>query len=198
MEPFYAFSISIVTNHFHTFNSTLQHFKKASVAICETRTRVADNFCTKKLFCICTISKVSQFDSAHRLPRASPMHLPNARAPNLRRPCPIFLKTAVSGESPLTCDPSCGRCVGRRNLQQVPPDEAWSAALCAWAGVGVGEATGVMLTREQGAPYRLSDWRVQTSKQAMYKIILDHFSSLTFLRSKELMNGWMLWSYWCF
>lgn len=28
MEPFYAFSISIVTNHFHTFNSTLQHFKR--------------------------------------------------------------------------------------------------------------------------------------------------------------------------
>ncbi|KAI9544225.1 hypothetical protein NQZ68_005275 [Dissostichus eleginoides] len=37
----------------------------------------------------------------------------------------------VSGEPQLTCDPSCGRRVGRKDLQRVPPDEACSSApLC--------------------------------------------------------------------
>ena len=51
--------------------------------------------------------------SAHQLPGASQTHLPNARAPIMPGPWPIFLRTAVSRDPPLTCDPSCGRGVGR-------------------------------------------------------------------------------------
>ena len=52
---------------------------------------------------------------AHQLPGALQTHLPNARAPIKPGPWPIFLRTAVSRDPPppLTCDPSCGRGVGR-------------------------------------------------------------------------------------
>lgn len=53
----------------------------------------------------------------------------------------------------------------------------------------MGEAAGVMLTRERGAPYRPSDWKVQTSKQALCQIALNHISSMTLLRSTKKINS---------
>lgn len=90
-------------------------------------------------------------------------------------PCPIFLNTAVSGEPLLKRDPSCGQRVGRKHLQQVPPDDARSSALCAGARVGVGEAAGVALTQEQGAPCLLSDWRFRRQNKDRTKLFATIF-----------------------
>lgn len=133
MEPFYALSrtTSPVNNNFDT-QVEIQHYltsltSKASVATCEASTRVADNLCTEKKFFHFASALSAKFHcSTPPIGSLAPRRriCQTLKPPTPRRPCPIFLKMVVSGEPPLTCDPSCGRRVGRKNLQQVPPDEA--------------------------------------------------------------------------
>lgn len=90
-------------------------------------------------------------------------------------PAPYSLTRQYRGEPLLKRDPSCRQRVGRKHLQQVPPDEARSSALCAGARVGVGEAAGVALTQEQGAPCLLSDWRFRRQNKARTKLFATIF-----------------------
>lgn len=142
-------------------------------------------------FWLCVVSKISLLSSAHQSAGALVTHLPNVHISNSCHPCSIFLNVVVSREPLLMRNPSCGRCVGSKPLQQVPPDEAWSSVLCAWTGVGVGEAVG-----SHWPDIRVHHTRCLAGDSDVNSRLVQNYTKPFFfsdtLGSKRLMNGSML------
>lgn len=146
-------------------------------------------YVAKTLFCFCTVSKLPQLYSSHRLPGA--FCDASAKCSTRVAPAPYSLTQRYRG-SPC-----------RRAILHV--DDAWAAnacnrchpmrpdppVLCAWSRVGVGEAAGVTLTREQGAAYPPSDWRFKRQNKAGTNLSWTIFL-FWHQGSREIINGWML------